>query len=103
MSMFGVYYLRVPSFILGSAGNWNEKGYYRRFCHGLGFRDSRITLHWPCPGQFVSLYRQHGKQIPGILAVFVFAWGLGVLLIVLGNFFRRYQGTPEIGRLDGNS
>ena len=58
LSMFGC---TTCEYRLLSQIGWEleREGDYRGFCHGLGFRDSRITCIGPALASLFSLYRQH--------------------------------------------
>ena len=101
MSMFGVYYLRVPSFISDRLGTGTRKGIIGVFVMGLV---SGIIAS-PCIGPAVAsllVYIASTETNSRDSGCSLSLRGLGVLLIVLRYIFRRYQGTAEIWSLDGN-
>jgi len=97
MSMFGVYYLRVPSFISDRLGSKAGKGFVGVFLMGL---ISGIVAS-PCIGPVLASLLVYiastGNKFLGFWMLFVFAWGLGVILIVLGTFSGAVKSLPKSG------
>lgn len=97
MSMFGVYYLRVPSFISDRLGGKTGKGVAGVFVMGL---ISGIVAS-PCIGPILASLLVYiastGNKFLGFWMLFVFAWGLGVILIVLGTFSGAIRALPKSG------
>ena len=80
----------------------NEKGNYRGFCHGVGFGIVASPCIGPALASLLVYIASTGNKFLGFWLLFVFAWGLGVLLIVLGTFSGAIKAHPEIRSLDGN-
>lgn len=97
MSMFGFYYLRVPSFISDRLGGKTGRGVAGVFVMGL---ISGIIAS-PCIGPILASLLVYiastGNIFLGFWMLFVFAWGLGVLLIVLGTFSGAVKALPRSG------
>lgn len=97
MSMFGFYYLRVPSFISDRLGGRTGRGVAGVFVMGL---ISGIIAS-PCIGPILASLLVYiastGNIFLGFWMLFVFAWGLGVLLIVLGIFSGAVKALPRSG------
>ncbi|MCF6149901.1 MAG: protein-disulfide reductase DsbD [Candidatus Kuenenia sp.] len=97
MSMFGVYYLRVPPFISNRLGGKTGKGVAGIFVMGL---ISGIVAS-PCIGPILASLLVYiastGNKFLGFWMLFVFAWGLGVILIVLGTFSGAVRALPKSG------
>lgn len=97
LSMFGIYTLQVPSFISERLGEKAGKGFVGVFIMGL---ISGIVAS-PCIGPVLASLLVYiattGDKFLGFLKLFVFAWGLGVPLIVLGTFSGAIKAMPKSG------
>ncbi|HHT9130743.1 MAG TPA: protein-disulfide reductase DsbD family protein, partial [Candidatus Brocadiaceae bacterium] len=97
MSMFGVYYLRVPSFISDRLGTKTGKGFIGVFVMGLVSGIVASPCIGPALASLLVYIASTGNKFLGFLMLFVFAWGLGVLLIVLGTFSGAIKALPKSG------
>ena len=97
MSMFGVYYLRVPSFISDRLGTKTGKGFVGVFIMGLVSGIVASPCIGPALASLLVYIASTGNKFLGFLMLFVFAWGLGVLLIVLGTFSGAIKALPKSG------
>lgn len=97
LSMFGVYTLQVPSFISDRLGAQTRSGIIGVFLMGLV---SGIVAS-PCIGPALAgvlvYIASTGNKFLGFWMLFVFAWGLGVILIVLGTFSGSIKAMPKSG------
>jgi thioredoxin:protein disulfide reductase len=97
LSMFGVYTLQVPSFISERLGAQTRSGIIGVFLMGLV---SGIVAS-PCIGPALAgvlvYIASTGNKFLGFWMLFVFAWGLGVILIVLGTFSGAIKALPKSG------
>ncbi|WKZ16646.1 MAG: protein-disulfide reductase DsbD [Candidatus Jettenia caeni] len=97
LSMFGLYTLRVPSFISDRLGTKTGKGFVGVFIMGL---ISGIVAS-PCIGPVLASLLVYiastGNKFLGFWMLFIFAWGLGVPLIVLGTFSGAIKTLPKSG------
>ena len=97
LSMFGVYTLQVPSFISDRLGAQTRSGIIGVFLMGLV---SGIVAS-PCIGPALAgvlvYIASTGNKLLGFWMLFVFAWGLGVILIVLGTFSGAIKAMPKSG------
>ncbi|MFO0794600.1 MAG: protein-disulfide reductase DsbD [Candidatus Brocadiaceae bacterium] len=97
LSMFGVYTLQVPSFISDRLGAQTRSGIIGVFLMGLV---SGIVAS-PCIGPALAgvlvYIASTGNKLLGFWMLFVFAWGLGVILIVLGTFSGAIKALPKSG------
>ncbi|MDN3510185.1 MAG: protein-disulfide reductase DsbD [Candidatus Jettenia sp. CY-1] len=97
LSMFGLYTLRVPSFISDRLGTKTGKGFIGVFIMGL---ISGIVAS-PCIGPVLASLLVYiastGNKFLGFWMLFIFAWGLGVPLIVLGTFSGAIKTLPKSG------
>src|SRR3990167_4635846 len=97
MSMFGVYYLRVPSFISDRLGTGARKGIIGAFVMGLVSGIVASPCIGPALASLLVYIGSTGNKFMGFWMLFVFAWGLGVLLIVLGTFSGAIKAIPKSG------
>ena len=97
MSMFGVYYLRVPSFISDRLGTGTRKGIIGVFVMGLVSGIVASPCIGPALASLLVYIASTGNKFLGFWMLFVFAWGLGVLLIVLGTFSGAIKALPKSG------
>lgn len=97
LSMFGVYYLRVPSFISDRLGTKTGKGFLGVFVMGLISGIVASPCIGPALASLLVYIASTGNKFLGFLMLFVFAWGLGVLLIVLGTFSGAIKSLPKSG------
>ena len=97
LSMFGVYYLRVPSFISDRLGTGTKKGIVGVFVMGLVSGIVASPCIGPALASLLVYIASTGNKFMGFWMLFVFAWGLGVLLIVLGTFSGAIKALPKSG------
>jgi len=97
LSMFGVYYLRVPSFISDRLGTKTGKGLIGVFVMGLVSGIVASPCIGPALASLLVYIASTGNKFLGFWMLFVFAWGIGVLLIVLGTFSGAIKSLPKSG------
>ena len=97
LSMFGVYYLRVPSFISDRLGAKTGKGFIGVFVMGLVSGIVASPCIGPALASLLVYIASTGNKFLGFWMLFIFAWGLGVLLIVLGTFSGAIKALPKSG------
>ncbi|MCF6157709.1 MAG: protein-disulfide reductase DsbD [wastewater metagenome] len=98
LSMFGVYTLQVPSFISDRLGAKRGKGFMGIFIMGL---ISGIIAS-PCIGPVLASLLVYiattGNRFLGFWMLFIFAWGLGMPLLILGTFSGAIKALPKSGK-----
>lgn len=96
-SMFGAYTLQTPTFLSEKLGPKSGAGIAGVFFMGL----VSGTVASPCVGPaLVSLLvyiASTGSKVLGFWMLFTFAWGLGLLLIVIGTFSGSIKALPRSG------
>ena len=97
LSMFGVYYLRVPSFISERLGTKTGKGLIGVFVMGLVSGIVASPCIGPALASLLVYIASTGNKFLGFWMLFIFAWGLGALLIVLGTFSGAIKALPKSG------
>lgn len=94
-SMFGLYDIRVPQFIMSRSGG--KAGYAGALTMGL----FAGIVAAPCVGPFVisliALVSQSGSVWIGLTLFFVLALGLGVPYLILGIFSSAANSMPRSG------
>lgn len=94
-SMFGLYDIRVPQFIMSRSGG--KAGYAGALTMGL----LAGIIAAPCVGPFVisliALVSQSGSVAIGFTLFFVLALGLGVPYLILGIFSSAANAMPRSG------
>ena len=102
MSMFGVYYLRVPSFISDRLGTGTRKGIIGVFVMGLVSGIIASPCIGPALASLLVYIASTGNKFLGILDALCLCLGTWRASHCVRYIFRRYQGTAEIWSLDGN-
>jgi thiol:disulfide interchange protein DsbD len=97
MSMFGVYYLRVPSFISDRLGSHTRRGSLGVFIMGLISGIVASPCIGPALASLLVYIASTGNKFLGFWMLFIFAWGLGVPLIILGTFSGAIKALPKSG------
>lgn len=97
MSMFGVYYLRMPSFVSDRLGTKTGKGVMGVFVMGMVSGVVASPCIGPALASLLVYIASTGNKFLGFWMLFVFAWGMGVLLIVLGTFSGALKALPKSG------
>lgn len=96
-SMFGVFELKLPTSLAERFGKKKGAGILGIFFMGL----VSGTVASPCVGPIlVSLLvyiASTGSKILGFWLLFVFAWGMGLLLIAVGTFSGALKVLPRSG------
>ena len=97
MSAFGVFYLRVPSFLSDRLGTKTGKGLIGVFVMGLVSGIVASPCVGPALASLLVYIASTGNKFLGFWMLFVFAWGLGAILIVLGTFSGALKALPKSG------
>ncbi len=97
MSMFGVYYIRMPSFISERLGTKTGKGFVGAFVMGLVSGIVASPCIGPALASLLVYIASTGNKFLGFWMLFVFAWGLGTILIILGTFSGALKALPKSG------
>lgn len=97
MSMFGVYYLRVPSFISDRLGTKTRQGFAGVFIMGMVSGIVASPCIGPALASLLVYIASTGNRFLGFVMLFVFAWGLGLILIIFGAFSGAIKSLPKSG------
>ncbi len=97
LSMLEVFLLPLPGFLTRSQPGERRKGIWGSFFIGIasGFVLGPCTA--PVLAVLLSFVAAKQNIIFGMSLLFVFAWGIGTLLIVLGTFTGLLAGIPKAG------
>ncbi|MEW5744403.1 MAG: cytochrome c biogenesis protein CcdA [Nitrospirota bacterium] len=97
LSMFGLYEIRVPRFLMNMAGGEARGGALGALIMGL----SMGVIAAPCIGPFVigllTYVATLGSPVKGFLMFFVLSLGLGLPYLILGLFSSRISSLPRSG------
>ncbi len=97
LSMFGLYELQAPGWMLDKLGGQQSAGILGTFLSGLGVG----IVAAPCVGPFViavlALIAQRGDAAFGFQTMFVLSLGLGAPYVVLAAFSNLLQALPRSG------
>lgn len=97
LSMFGLYEIRVPRFLMNMAGGEARGGALGALVMGL----SMGIIAAPCIGPFVigllTYVATLGSPVKGFLLFFVLSLGLGLPYLLLGLFSSKIGALPRSG------
>ncbi len=97
LSMFGLYELRIPRFLMDLAGSEAKSGMFGALLMGL----SMGIIAAPCTGPFVigllTYAAASGSPAKGFLLFFILSLGLGMPYLFLGLFSSRIASLPRSG------
>ncbi len=97
LSMLGVYNIPTPKFLGGSAGKGKLQGHLGAFLIGLTAGLVAAPCTAPVLGVILTFVAKGQSVTTGILSLFVFAYGMGTLLILLGTFTSFATSVPKPG------
>jgi thiol:disulfide interchange protein DsbD len=97
LAMLDVFVLQTPQF-LQRAGNVRMGGYLGALLSGLGYGVVAGPCLTPILGVLLVVVGQRQQVFFGILLMFVFSLGLGVLLIIIGTFTSVVAALPKSGK-----
>lgn len=96
LSLFGVFNVPMPGFLKGQASP--KKGYLGAF--GMGFASGFVAA--PCTsavlGALLAYVATRQNVLFGMSLLFVFAMGIGCLLLFLGTFSTALLAPPKLKR-----
>lgn len=97
LGMFDVYYLQVPPSLQSKLSSVGGAGVVGLFLMGM----SAGLIVSPCVGPILASLLVYiastGNELLGFLLLFVFAWGMGLLLIIVGTFSGLASSLPKSG------
>jgi thioredoxin:protein disulfide reductase len=97
LSMFGLYEIRIPRFLMDLAGSEARSGMFGALFMGL----SMGIIAAPCTGPFVigllTYAAASGSPAKGFLLFFILSLGLGMPYLFLGLFSSRITSLPRSG------
>lgn len=95
LSMLGVFHL--PTVKLGGTSTRKAKGYFGAFFVGLAAGLVAAPCTAPVLGVILTFVATQQNLLLGISTLFVFAYGMGTLLILLGTFVALATALPKPG------
>jgi thiol:disulfide interchange protein DsbD len=98
LSMYGLYEIQAPAFIRDRVGQGkSETGYFSSFAMGL----AAGVVASPCIGpvlvSVLAYIAQTQDKVLGLILLFSFAMGMGVLFVALGTSSSLLQKVPKAG------
>jgi len=98
LSLLDVFHVRIPAFVTGSAAGKSRGGIFGAF--GIGLASGLVVGPCTAPVLGVLLVFVGTKQnvLFGTSLLFVFALGMGALLLVVGTFTGLLSSLPKSGR-----
>ncbi len=97
LSMFGLYEIRVPGFVMRLAGGEAKTGFAGSFIMGV----TMGLVAAPCIGPFVvgllTYVAVLGDPFRGFIMFFFLAIGLGLPYLILGTFSSKLSSLPRSG------
>lgn len=98
LSMYGLYEIQAPAFIRDRVGQGkSETGYFSSFAMGL----AAGVVASPCIGpvlvSVLAYIAQTQDKVLGLILLFSFAMGMGVLFVALGTSGSLLQKVPKAG------
>ncbi len=97
LSMFGLYEIRVPSFLMRLTGGEARSGVAGSFVMGV----TMGIVAAPCIGPFVlgllTYVAAKGDPFTGFIMFFFLAMGLGLPYLILGTFSSKISSLPRSG------
>ncbi len=97
LSMFDVFSLQTPQFISKWTPEKKGKGYFSALLIGASSGLVVGPCTAPALGATLAYVGAQGNIVFGTLVLFVFAFGMGTLMIVLGTFSGAISLLPKSG------
>ncbi|MBU4270150.1 sulfite exporter TauE/SafE family protein [Candidatus Dependentiae bacterium] len=97
LSMFGFYEIKVPAFMLKRQSLSVKGSYIYSFLFGVVSGTVASPCLTPALAILLSFVAKIGNPIIGFLSLFLFAFGMGILLIVVGTFSASLNILPKAG------
>ncbi len=97
LSMMDVFYLQLPNFLQSRLQGLGGKGYLGVFFTGLAAGLVASPCVTPVLVGVLLQIATEGELFLGFMKLFVFAWGLGTILVVVGTFSSALSALPRAG------
>lgn len=97
LSLFGLFEIRIPSFIVDRVGTGPREGALGALLMGATSGIVAAPCAAPIVFPLLALVSQGGQVVFGTLAMFVFSLGLGLLFLLLGIFSGMAASLPRPG------
>jgi thioredoxin:protein disulfide reductase len=96
-SMFGFYEISLPQFIMKRSTTGDDHSLISTFFMGALAGTVASPCLTPALALILGSVAKQGNPIIGFLTLFIFALGLGTLLIILGTFSGTLSALPRAG------
>lgn len=97
LSMLGVFNIPTPKFLGRPGSQSTAKGHLGAFVIGLTAGLVAAPCTAPVLGVILTFVAKGQNVVTGILSLFVFAYGMGTILIILGTFTSFATSIPKPG------
>jgi thiol:disulfide interchange protein DsbD len=97
LSLFGLFEIKVPDFILQKVGTGPREGHIGAIVMGATSAIVAAPCAAPIVFPLVAIVGQQGRIVFGTIAMLAFSLGLGLLFLVLGIFSGAAASMPRPG------
>jgi thiol:disulfide interchange protein DsbD len=95
--MFGFYEIKMPAFMLKRQSLTVKGSYIYSFLFGVISGTIASPCLTPSLAIILSFVAKSGNPFIGFFALFLFAFGMGILLIIVGTFSTSFAILPRAG------
>ncbi len=96
-SMFGFYELYIPRFLLRQSNASGQGSLLHMFTLGIFSGTVASPCLTPALAMLLGIVAKQGSPLVGLMTLFSFALGMGVLLIIVGTFSSTLTMLPQAG------
>ncbi|MBM3893448.1 hypothetical protein FJ365_03555 [Candidatus Dependentiae bacterium] len=96
-SMFGFYELYIPPFLLRQSNTSGQGSLLHMFTLGVVSGTVASPCLTPALAMLLGIVAKQGNPILGVMTLFSFALGMGILLILVGTFSSTLNMLPQAG------
>jgi thiol:disulfide interchange protein DsbD len=97
-SMFGFYEIYMPKFLLSGSGVQAKGSFFGSFIFGLISGTVASPCLTPVLAFLLGFVAKIANPVLGFLTLFVFALGMGMILIIVGSFSGVLSTLPKAGQ-----
>jgi thiol:disulfide interchange protein DsbD len=96
-SMLGFYELQLPAFLMRSSASAGKKSLLHLFVLGLFSGTIASPCLTPALAMLLGIVAKQANPLVGLLTLFCFALGMGILLLLIGTFSGSVSMLPKAG------